>query len=119
MPDPVLAPLRWAFSQAVAKLVQQAEVLGFHVAINEVVRGPAQVLADAKSGAGIITTLHAIGLAVDLLLFDAEGVYLVSTEQYRPLGTYWKTLHPLARWGGDFTTRPDGDHFSFEYQGRQ
>ena len=59
---------------------------------------------------------HYIRLAADLNLFIG-GVYQDTTEAHRPLGEKWKTMHPLARWGGDFP-RPDGNHYSFAYQDR-
>jgi len=43
-----------------------------------------------------------------------DDKFLDSAADYIPFGGFWKTLHPAARWGGDFG---DADHFSFEYQG--
>ena len=62
-------------------------------------------------------SLHYCGLAVDLDAYRG-GQYLTATEDYTALGDHWKTLHPLARWGGDFTNK-DGCHFSFEHEGRK
>ena len=59
---------------------------------------------------------HYIRLAADLNLF-VGGVYQTSSEAHRPLGEKWKTMHPAARWGGDFP-KPDGNHYSFAFQGR-
>ncbi len=59
---------------------------------------------------------HYIRLAADLHLFIG-GAYQSDSEAHRPLGEKWKSMHPLARWGGDFPT-PDGNHYSFAYQGR-
>lgn len=62
---------------------------------------------------------HYIRLAQDFCLFKG-GTYLTKTEDYKDLGTFWKTLHPLNRWGGDFVHVPrDGNHFSMEFEGRQ
>jgi hypothetical protein len=58
---------------------------------------------------------HYIGLAVDLNAYRG-GQYLTSTEEYRAMGDYWKALNPWARWGGDFK---DGNHFSYEHEGRK
>jgi hypothetical protein len=52
-------------------------------------------------------------LAIDLVL-DKDGEYLTETEDYREAGELWVTLHPLARWGGEWG---DGNHFSFEWKG--
>lgn len=67
---------------------------------------------------GIRNSLHALRLAFDGNLFVFEnGVWVpASVSEYIPLGVYWKTLHPLARWGGDFA-RPDSQHFSLEHNG--
>lgn len=89
---------------------------GLEVTGGELLRMQAQALANAVSGAGIPNSLHLLKLAIDLQLF-VNGAYQKDTEAYKALGTYWKTLHPLARWGGDFTSRPDGNHFSLEHMG--
>lgn len=88
---------------------------GYEVVGGDWHRSQAQANANATAGTGIVHSLHTISLAIDLNLF-VEGVYQTETEAYRPLGEYWKTLHPLCRWGGDFSN-PDGDHFSLEYDG--
>lgn len=79
-------------------------------------RTPAQAAVNVSTGAGILHTLHALSLAQDFSLF-INGVYQTESAPYRPLGEYWKTLHPLCRWGGDFVTRQDGGHFSIEHEG--
>ena len=56
-------------------------------------------------------SFHYIRLAIDLNLFKNE-VYLTQTEDHKPLGDYWKSLHPKCTWGGDFSN-PDGNHYSF------
>lgn len=58
---------------------------------------------------------HYIRLAVDLNLFR-DGEYLITTEDHKPLGEYWESLHTLCRWGGRFN---DGNHYSLEHEGRQ
>lgn len=62
---------------------------------------------------GIKNSVHTLRLAQDLNLFK-DGEFLLKPEDYEPFGAYWKTLHPLARYGGDFG---DYDHFSFEHNG--
>ena len=66
---------------------------------------------------GFKESCHGIRLAVDFNLFKA-GKYLDQTADHRLLGEYWKSLHNLARWGGDFK-KPDGNHYSFEWGGRK
>jgi hypothetical protein len=64
---------------------------------------------------GIRNSVHGDKLALDLNLFR-NGLWLSATEDHRPLGEYWESLHPLCRWGGRFN---DGGHYSIEYQGRK
>jgi hypothetical protein len=50
-------------------------------------------------------------------MIDRERKALVAdSEVYRPAGEYWKSLHPLNRWGGDIPG--DGNHFSMSPDGR-
>lgn len=97
--------MAWAFSQP-----------GYELRLGEALRSKEEAERLAKSGAGIANSVHRERLAIDLML-DINGIYQKLTKAYRPMGEYWKTLHPLARWGGDFQTRPDGNHFSFEWRG--
>lgn len=91
---------------------------GYSVVGGQLQRTQAEASANAASGAGIVNSLHVKCLAIDLMLF-VNGEYKQDTADYKPLGEFWKSLHPLCRWGGDFTTRPDGDHFSVEHEGVQ
>lgn len=96
-----------------AKLLTWAYAQGYELTWGETLRTQAQALANAQSGAGIAHSLHLIKLAMDINLFK-DGKFLSGLEDYRPLGNYWKTLHPLACWGGDFHS-PDADHFSITF----
>lgn len=100
-----------------AKLIAYIASQGLEMTWGETYRAPAQALNNARLGIGIANSLHGLRLAVDLQLFKA-GVYLNgdSTGAYTLAGTYWKTLDPLACWGGDFAMR-DYDHFSITWQG--
>lgn len=98
-------------------LVWIYEQPGLAVAGCELERSKAQATVNAASGAGIANSLHLVRLAIDLALF-IEGVYQTETEAYKTLGEKWKSLHPDCRWGGDFKTRPDGNHFSLTHEGR-
>lgn len=62
---------------------------------------------------GIRASNHRNRLAQDLNLYK-DGIWLTDADSYRPFGEWWKTQHPSARYGGDFS---DYDHFSFEYNG--
>lgn len=89
---------------------------GYELTWGQTLRTQSEANANAASGAGISKSLHLLGLAMDLNLFK-NGVWLPTTDAHKPFGEYWKSLHPLCRWGGDFTTRPDGNHYSIEWNG--
>lgn len=108
---------RCLFSLYLARLILRASEMGFHVAVNEVKRDPRIAVLNAKSGAGISNSLHLTGLAVDLNLYDSSGKYLDKSEDHAALGSWWKTLDPNCRWGGDIKSRPDGNHYSYTPDG--
>lgn len=107
---------RVRFTKSVARLIDQAVALGFQPALAEVQRGQVQAVAYAQSGKGTMNSLHISGLAVDLILYAANGAYLEDTESYRPLGEWWEKLGSDYRWGGRFK-RADGNHFSITPDG--
>ncbi len=94
------------FSVMVAKLILRANELGYQVTFGDAYRDP-------RVSYGHPNSVHRRRLAVDLNLFQ-NGKYLTATEDHRVLGEWWKSQHPLARWGGDFE---DGNHYSFEWDG--
>jgi hypothetical protein len=112
-----LSTMRKIFTRNLGKFLTWCDANNYHIAIDQVKRMQAEADANAASGAGISNSLHLLGLAADVLLYDAEGNYLTDSAAYKVLGDYWKTLDPLNRWGGDFTSRQDGNHFSMEYNG--
>jgi hypothetical protein len=103
------------FTECVGKLIAWAYAHGYELTFGDAYRAPAQAAANAAAGTGISNSLHCKRLAVDFNLFEA-GIYRTDTASHKPLGTYWKTLHPLCRWGGDFS-KPDGNHYSIEHEG--
>lgn len=113
-----LSEQRCLFSRLISELVLWVpnNLPGHVLAFNEVKREPATTIANAEKGTGIASSLHLSGLAADMLLY-IDGVYATSTEAHRRIGEHWKTLHPLNRWGGDFHSRPDGNHYSSERDG--
>lgn len=104
------------FVKLVAQLIQWAYSNGYELTFGEAWRTPEQAKLNAAKGTGIPNSLHISRLAIDLNLFR-DGVFLDSTEHHRALGNYWKSLHPLACWGGDFKPRPDGNHYSLQRDG--
>ena len=104
------------FTKLTAELIRHTyEDLGYELTYGETMRTSAQAIANAASGAGISNSLHLLRLAVDFNLF-INGVWQTDSVTYKLLGDYWKSLHPLCRWGGDFS-RPDGNHFSLSHNG--
>jgi len=103
------------FAWCVSMLIQHAMREGYEVTFGEAYRTPEQAKRNAEAGTGIANSVHTLRLAVDLNLFK-DGVFLTASEDHKPLGDYWKTLDPDARWGGDFK-RPDGNHYSFTHGG--
>ena len=78
-------------------------------------RTPAQARLYAEEGRGIVNSVHTKKLAVDLFRYK-NGAISWDVEDYRAIGEKWKSMHPLARWGGDFKNR-DAVHFSFVHNG--
>ena len=71
----------------------------------------------AAQGKGVINSVHRLKLAIDLFRL-VDGRVSWAYKHYAPLGEQWKSMHPDARWGGDFASR-DCVHFSFEHKGRK
>ena len=65
---------------------------------------------------GISQSVHRYKLALDMFRVVGGKVSWDATH-YVALGEKWKSMHPLARWGGDFPNR-DCVHFSFEHNGK-
>jgi hypothetical protein len=99
------------FVRLVADLIRYGTERGFEFTFGDAYRSPEQAAAYAEAHKGIRNSLHSDRLAIDLNLFRG-GDYLSDSAAYEPLGKYWKSLHPDARWGGDFIERKDGNHFS-------
>ena len=98
------------FAHNVALLICHAYALGYQLSLGNT--------TEATSFAG---SLHPLRLAIDLNLFKRSGerwVYQTASTAHKELGEFWKSLHPLNRWGGDFSA-PDGNHYSMEHGGRQ
>lgn len=100
----------------IAELIHWAYEEGYELTFAEAYRPQDVAEMYARDGRGIKTSLHCSRLAIDLNLFRG-GEYLTRTEDYAPLGAFWKSLHALNRWGGDFRMR-DAVHFSMAHGGR-
>jgi len=109
---------RVLFTHLLARLIMEAFRQGYTITLGEVYRSAAEAKRLAATGAGIAKSLHTEGLAADINLYR-NGVYLKDTLDYLALGQFWEQMHSSCRWGGRFKTRPDGNHFSIAYGGRQ
>lgn len=112
-----LGEAQQTFSRNVALLILYAYQNGYGITLGEAWRPKETAELYARQGRGSRTSLHLDRLAVDLNLFR-DGVWLQRTEDHAGLGAYWKALHPLNRWGGEFS-KPDGNHYSMEWGGRK
>jgi hypothetical protein len=110
-----LAEKRCRFTTMIGKLIEFANGLGFGVALDQVKRTQLEADANAASGRGIPNSLHLYGLAADINLYRG-AMWLGTSADHLPLGTYWESLAPDARWGGRFS-KPDGNHYSLEHNG--
>lgn len=117
-----LLEAQFTFSRLLPRLLDEAIRMGYTLTLGEAYRTPEQAALNAVKGIGISNSLHGQRLAIDLQLFR-EGKYLPDSSDYKPLGVFWEELGksqippvPLS-WGGRFVSRPDGNHFSLEYQG--
>lgn len=113
-----LSKLQWEFAQGVSSLIAFASLKGYMLTFGDAYRDPRlHGAVGVKKGYGSKNSVHKKRLAVDFNLF-VDGEYITDSghEAFVELGNYWKSIHELARWGGDFS-KPDGNHFSFEYMG--
>ena len=102
------------FAQLVPRLIDKMYEEGYEVTLGETWRHPVTASYMQRTGKGVSNSFHTMKLAIDINLFK-DGKYLTSTEDHRPFGEYWKSLHHDCTWGGDFK-RKDGNHYSmFEH----
>lgn len=106
------------FVLRVARLIVKANEMGYELTFGEAWRSPEEAARQARSGGGIVRSLHTERLAIDLNLFK-DGKWLSSTEAHRPLGEWWErqsTEEAVCAWGGRFG---DGNHYSIAHGGRK
>lgn len=102
------------FSLNVAKFIIWIYQSGYTVSFGEAYRTPEQAAIYAKTGKGVIDSLHCKRLAIDLNLFK-DGVYISDglVPDWISLGRYWESLHILNRAGVNFK-RKDSNHFEMQ-----
>lgn len=111
-----LAQKQRRFTRLVGLLIEYAYANGMELTFGESYRTAEQAARNAAKGTGISNSLHTERLAIDFNLF-IDGEYQRSSESFRLLGDYWKSLGADCAWGGDFKS-PDGNHFSIRHNGR-
>ena len=111
-----MSQLQEQFAIDAARLIAQLNTMGYTCTLGEAYRTPEQALLNAQTGAGITHSLHIYRLAIDLNIFK-NGVWLKDGADFKDLGAWWCALSPEHKWGGNFTTRPDGNHFSISPDG--
>lgn len=110
------------FTSTLGKFLVWCAAQGHQVILAEVFRPPEQARLMAEQKKGIRNSLHTKKLAADLFLMKNQPQHQSSStiswdpDDYKALGDKWKSMHELARWGGDFKGR-DAVHFSFEHNG--
>ena len=113
-----------AFATCLGHLLTYAAENGHMVTVGDAYRDPrvfGKMGGNTRKNYGSAYSQHKMRMACDLNLFalvDDNWKYVGDSALYAPLGHFWTTLHPDARWGGNWT-QPDGAHFSFEHAKRQ
>ena len=88
-----------AFAWDVIKLLQFCKENGFEVTFGEVQRPIQMQEIYFKTGRSkTMKSKHLERLAIDLNIF--KNGKLCTTEEIRPIGTYWESLGTYNRWGG-------------------
>jgi hypothetical protein len=109
-----------AFAVLVARLILEAQRLGYQLTFGEAYRSPEEADRLAHAHLGIARSLHTDRLAIDFNLF-VDGVYQAQTSAYGELGAWWEaqsTDELICAWGGRFA-RADGNHFAIAHNGRR
>jgi hypothetical protein len=102
---------QWLFLKDVVRLINFADMYGIELTGGELFRTPEQqriYLDEGKSHTA--NSNHLRRLAIDFNFF-INGELTYDPEKIKPLGTYWETLDPKNRWGGNFPGFQDVPHF--------
>lgn len=104
------------FVLMISQLIQFAYQNDYRLTFGDAYRDPrVHGNVGEKKSYSSANSLHKSRLAVDFNLFK-DGRYLTKTEDHSPLGEYWESLG--GTWGGRFSNA-DGNHYSWEHEGRK
>lgn len=96
-----------AFSRNLVSLISYAHSLGYEVRIGEVERTIEQQKLYVQTGRSkTMNSQHLKKCAADLHFFKDNSLCYPDE-----LGTYWESLDPLNRWGGNWNSFKDKPHF--------
>ncbi len=110
------------FALHIGYLLQHIDAAGYACTFGDAYRSPRAFGGMGEKGPyGRYTSAHKQRLAVDLNLFK-NGRWITERGPFEQFGAYWKAMHILNRWGGDFDFDGDGigddaNHFSRWYGG--
>ena len=99
-----LGDKRRDFTHMMALLILHADKLGYGVAGDYLKRCNDCPIGHPES-------LHGLGLAIDLNLYDADNEYLTDPKHHDTLHDYWDML------GGSQRIKQDMNHYSLEHNG--
>jgi len=100
-----------AFLLDTGKLIAYATEQGFVVTGGELWWTPEQQQVYVKTGRSkTMKSNHLRRLAIDLNFFR-EGRLVATKAELAGLGSYWESLNPANRWGGNFKSLVDTPHF--------
>jgi len=100
-----------AFLLDVCKLVQHASSKGWTLTGGELYRTIEQQQIHVNAGRSkTMNSIHLKRCAIDLNFFR-DGKLVWDKTQIEPLGTFWESLNPKNRWGGNFKSLIDVPHF--------
>jgi len=93
------------------KLIEYATALGWTVTAGELYRTQAQQEIYFKEGkTKTMQSNHMRRLAIDLN-FLKNGQPVWDKAALQEIGSFWESMNPLNRWGGNFKSLPDVPHF--------
>lgn len=110
-----LSSARVLFTESIVRLILFMISQGERPAFDE---GLDRITAKDPTSDHMKGSLHNIGLAQDIVLYNKDGSVKDKTEDHFKYGLWWedygKSINIPLRWGGRFK---DGNHYSFEWGG--